>query len=466
MTREKFLEILSYVKDTIKNSIFDGHVYIVGGSVRDYLMGNEPKDIDICIDLPNGGIEFAEWVKSQDLTDVVVTYPTYGTAMFKFFKYGEYEIECVMTRREQYKDKNSRNPETCFGSIYDDSIRRDLTINALYMTPNGNIIDPTKKGIGDIRNHVIRVTNDNPDVVFIDDPLRIMRVCRFSNRFGWDIEESTLNSMIKNIDRLSIITKERIRDEFEKILTSKNAVAGLKQLVDVGAMKYIIPEMLETIDLTQNAYHFGTVWEHTLALIDHYHERFETDIVCLLACLLHDIGKIKTRTVGEDGRVHFYEHENEIALVDSILRNLKYDNKTIKEVCFLVKNHMRTKNFGDGCCKIKPKNLNKFIYTCYTQERFEKLCRIIECDNLSHHTDHVIFGQYDYFMKQLDNKFFGYKLPISGDDIMSTLHIAPCREVKLIMDKLVKQAYHNPNLDREQCIKQITYIAKQIEKNI
>ena len=467
MIRDKFLKISQYIGDVIKDSKFDGHVYIVGGAVRSYLLDEDIKDIDICVDLPNGGIEFAEWIKNQGLTSTVVSYPTYGTSMFKFHKYPNEEIECVMTRKEQYKDKNSRNPETSFGTIYEDSIRRDLTINALYMKPDGEIIDPTGKGLDDIKNKVLRVTNDDPNVVFEDDPLRILRVIRFKTRYyDFTVDTLTFHSLMENVDRLSIITKERIRDEFQKILLSKHAVKGMEILRYIGAMKYIIPELEQTYGLTQNAYHFGPVWDHTLALIEHYHEKYRPDLICLLGCLLHDIGKIRTKSVGPDGRVHFYNHENETQLVEDILRRLKYDNYTIKEVCFLVKNHMRTKNFGDNCDKIKPKNLNKLIYTCKTKERYKRLIEVIECDNLSHEPLHNIYGQYWYFMKHLDSPMFGYKLPIDGNEIMYVLGIEPGVEVKMIMDKLIKHAFSNPDINKEQCIKQLPHILKLVRNEL
>lgn len=305
------------------------------------------------------------------------------------------------------------------------------------------------------------------DQTYIDDALRILRAVRMSCKLEFSISNLTYESMKRNVDRLSIITKERIRDEFEKILLCKNAVQGIKLLMEIGAMKYIIPELVETVDMTQNKYHFGTVYEHTLSLIDYYHKHYEPDIECLLACLLHDIGKIKTRTVGEDGRIHFYDHEFEgVDLSETILRRLKYDNDTIKEVKFLVKNHMRTKNFGNDCEKIKPKHLNKLIYQCGNINRYTKLCRVIECDNMSHHPDYIVTGQYDYFMKQLDNKMFGYKLPVNGNDIMEYLGIEGGKEIKFIMDKLIKQAFNNPDINKEQCLKQLKGLLKQVKKEI
>lgn len=465
MTQEQFKNIVDYIGKIIKGSQFDNHTYVVGGSVRDLILGSEIKDIDICVSLPNGGIDLTNWFYDQNLlTHKPVTYPTYGTSMCVFKEFPDVEIECVQTRKEQYKDKNSRNPEVCFGSIEEDILRRDLTINSLlYNVSTRSIIDITGKGISDINNKVIRLTNTNDrDSILVDDPLRVLRICRFSCRFGWDIEPETYQAMIRNVDRLSIITKERIRDEFEKILLSKNATMGIKMLHDIGAMKYVVPEFDECFGLGQNSYHFGDVAEHTLALIDHYHNLFEPDVICLLSCFLHDIGKINTRTVGQDGRVHFYDHENETELVETILRRLKYDNSTIKEVCFIVKNHMRTKNFGNDCVKIKPKSLNKLIYTCKTRERFTKLCRVIECDNLSHHPDHIITGQFDYFMQQMDSQFFNYKLPVTGNDVMEVLNVPSGPVVKAILDRLVKHVFNRPNMTRDEMLKQIPTIHKQL----
>lgn len=463
MTQEDFYKILNYIKTNISGSEFEDNVFVVGGAVRDLLMNNDIKDVDIVISLQDGGVRFANWLyKLNFLTHEPVIYQTYGTAMFVLKDFPNVEIEAVQTRKEQYKDKNSRNPETSYGTIFEDSIRRDLTINSLFFNiSSGEIIDATGKGRRDLFNHIIRVTDsERPDEIFMQDPLRILRVIRFSTRYKWKIEYGTYQAMVRNVDRLSIITHERIRDEFQKILMSKNATMGIKMLVDIGAMKYIIPELEKTVDMGQNAYHFGTVYQHTLALIDHYHERFEPDVVCLLSCLLHDIGKINTRTVGEDERVHFYGHENQTELVESILRNLKYDNDTIKEICFITKNHMRTKSFGSNCEKIKPKHLNKLVYTCRTKERFEKLCRVIECDNMSHHPDYCVTGQYDYFMKQMYNQFFNYKLPVNGNDVMEILNIKPCTKVKECLDWLMKIAFTNPMFSKEIFLKKIKEFGK------
>lgn len=467
----KFITITEYIREIIRGTIYEGHIYAVGGSVRDLLMKKPIKDIDLVIDIENGGIEFAKFCMDKGLlTHDVVLFERYGTAMFKFLQFPDDEIECVMTRGEKYPDRNSRNPETIFAGIEEDCIRRDLTINALYYNiSTGEIVDMVG-GLNDIENKIIRTTNENPDVVFDDDALRILRCCRFSVRYGWEIESKTYESMKRYVDRLEIISKERIKDEFNKILLSDNASMGIRTLCDIGAMKYIIPEVDEMIGMEQNAYHFGDVFEHTMALLDYDTKHFQTeDVVVRLALLLHDIGKIKTKSVGNDGRVHFYEHEFVgCDMVTDILKRLKYDNKTIETVKFLVKNHMRTKNFGNDCVKIKPKHFNKLAYVCKNEYLYKALARVIECDNNSHKAEHNITGQYDYFVNHIDDayKMFNYKLPVNGNDVMDVLKISGGVLVKRVLERLMKHAYTNPDaLTRESCLKQIPHITKEILKS-
>ena len=469
MKLEEFSNITSYIGSIIKGTPFEGHVFAVGGSVRDFYMGNEIKDIDLVIDLPHGGVDFANWCKDNNYTKTVVIYETYGTAMFRFYKYPDEEIECVMTRGEKYLDKDSRNPVTVFADINEDAIRRDLTINALYYNVStGEILDLVG-GREDINNHIIRTTNQDPDVVFDDDPLRILRVIRFATRYGWDIEKKTFKSMKKFAKRLQIITKERIQAELNKILMCDNAVMGINLIHEIGAMKYVIPDFEKCYGLKQNAFHFGDVAEHTLAVLQHHCELFKPDLVERLTCLLHDIGKVYTMTV-KDGKVHFYNHEYVGAdIVEDILRELKYDNDTIKEVQFLIKNHMRLKQAGDGAKFIKDKSLNKLLYECKTYERFESLMRIIECDNLAHKEGCCIFNQYYELTEKVSGadiymKMFGYKLPVTGNDIMETLGIGPGPIIAEINNRLLKQAFNDPFITKGRCIAMLPKIKKEAEQ--
>lgn len=461
MTQEKFKQIISFIGNCIKGSDFENHVFAVGGCVRDSYMGNEIKDIDLCIDLPDGGIKLAEYLHGKKLlTRPPVVYPTYGTAMFKFKKFNQDEIECVYTRGEQYHDKDSRNPTTAFAPIEEDCVRRDLTINSLYLNvTSGEVLDLTGKGIDDIKAGVCRVTNENPDIVFTDDPLRILRVIRFACRYNFDIEENTLASMVRNVNRLEIITQERITDEFNKMLMTNDPTRALCLLGHTGAMKYVVPELIETYDMGQNAYHFGTVWEHTLAVVEHSTD-FEVYLPVRLACVFHDLGKIKTRTVGVDGRVHFYDHETVGAeLVHDIMVKMRYSNDIIEEVCFYIKNHMLTKGWGDDLNHMKMKTLRKLMYKCKTEERFNHLMEVIDADNKSHKSEHCLLLQATRVIEvsQTEKRMFGYQLPINGNDVMEVLGIEPGPKVKKYLDHCMKLAFNNPDITKEDCVKEIKH---------
>ena len=469
MTKEEFKEIANYIGDIIKDTPWYQHIYIVGGSVRDFYMGNDIKDIDLVIDLPNGGVDFANWCKDQGYTKTVVIYETYGTAMFMFKQFPGEEIECVMTRGEKYLDDGTRNPTVEFNTIEEDVIRRDLTINSLYYNcSTGEILDLID-GRSDIDNHIIKTTNPDADQIFIDDPLRCLRVIRFATRYGWEIEKNTYESMKRNVKRLKIITKERIQAEFNKILMSENAVMGINMLHDIGAMTFIVPEFEKCYSLTQNRFHFGDVAEHTLAVLDYHCKHFDADLTERLACFFHDIGKTATRTV-KDGKIHFYDHEYVGAeLTGDILRELKYDTDTIKKVQFLIRNHMRTKQAGDGARYMKDKSLHKLLYECKTFEMFKSLMRIIECDNEAHAKDCCIHNQYSELVAKVElegshSKMFGYKLPVTGEDIMCVLGLEPGPIIAEINKRLLNQAFMDPEISKERCIKLLPGIRKQAEQ--
>lgn len=470
MKQEKFLEITNYIHNIIQDTEFEQHVYVVGGSVRDLIMEKEIKDIDLVIDLPQGGVRFANFCEQNGLTGKVVIYETYGTAMFHFKKFPDDEIECVMTRGEKYLDSGSRNPVTEFAPIMEDASRRDLTINALYYNiSKKKVEDLMGCGVQDIRDGVLRVpmemvSEQMVDHTFIDDPLRILRVLRFHTKLGFKISEKTFNAMKRNVDRLSIITVERINTELCKILMSKNARQGIELINEIGAMKYVIPELEQCIGLGQNSYHFGDVWVHTMAVLENHCNLFEPDLICRLAALLHDIGKIECRTVDEHGRVHFYDHEfigSDVA--KRILQRLKFDNKTIDEVCFIIRNHMRAKGFENDCRKMKEKSINKFMYTCGNEERFLRTCQVIEADNLAHEKSHCITGQYARFVECVKtSKMFGYRLPINGDDVINEFGIEPGPIIKEILKQVMNNVYSNPDISRESCLK----LMKQAYKNV
>lgn len=460
MTKDTYVAILKYIKDVISGTKYENNVFVCGGAVRDYIMGNTIKDVDMCITIPNGGIEFANYLHEQLLlTHKPVVYPTYGTAMFILKEFPSIEIEVVQTRKEQYKDVNSRNPEVVFGTLEEDCKRRDLTINSLYYDiSKEKCLDMTGLGLSDIENHVIRTTN-NPDIIFSDDPLRIMRCIRFSCRYGWDIEETTFNGMKNNSERLSIITTERIQDEFNKMLLSDNPVQALNKLMEINVMKFVIPELEDAWSMEQNKYHIGTVWEHSVKVLEIVSSK-SNSLVLRMAALLHDIGKIKVKTIDENGNVHFYKHETMTELVKNILKRLKYPNTFVKDVTFLTKNHMRTKHWGDDCKNMRIRSLRKLQFEC-GKKYFSDLMILIDADNNAHAEGYCLPNQVENILKVSTtleaegSDMLDYHLPINGNDVMDVRCIKSGEEVKHCLDYAVKLAYNNPKMPKELFLKHI-----------
>lgn len=448
MTTELYIQIRQYLRELIREAEWEGHLYAVGGCCRDELMGMPIKDVDMAVDLRSGGIRFAQWLHAKGLTaHEPVMYPNYGTAMLRLKAFPDDEIELVQTRKEKYTDRNRRNPETVFGSLEEDCMRRDLTINSLYYDiSRERFVDLTGKGITDIRNKSIRTPAD-PDMTYDDDPLRILRCIRFASRYGWKIDDETYKSMCRNVSRLAIITQERIKAELDKMLVCPHPVMALELLRTTGAMSYVIPELTAMFDMEQNHYHFGTVWQHTLKVV----ELVPPNRTLRMAALLHDVGKADKRTVSDDGDVHFLEHE--LASEDmarTILRRLKYSNDFIDEVSFLVRNHMMFKSSGYRAEKLKDKKLRKFQYICKSKELFDELMVLIDADNNVHADGYCMTEQADIIrartkdMVDAGSAMFDYRLPFTGNDIMRMKNLSPGRQVKECQEYLLKLAFVNP----------------------
>ena len=461
MTIEKFLEIKDYLASAVKNTIFEGKTYIVGGAVRDFVIDHEIKDIDVVVNIQGGGLKLAQHFYNIGLLlHEPVEYPQYSVSMFVFKEFPDVEIEAVQTRKEQYVDSSSRNPETAFGTIEEDAIRRDLTINALYMNVSTNDVVDLTGGLDDIKNHVIKVTNRDPDIVFNDDPLRILRVVRFASRFGWDIEQKTWDSMFRNSFRLEIISIERINDEFSKMMVGENPRKALEMLKELDLIQYIIPELIPLYNCRQNEYHgYDTVWEHTLDVVENVDINPASDpLVIRLAALLHDIGKDNTKTI-KNGLVHFYGHEFVSAkMAKEILKRLRYSNEVTNEVAFLVENHMLFFSFTMD--NPNDKVIRRVQYKCKTPERFRDLMLLMQADRLSgpeKYQDPRFFDNiitYSNRMVSNGTAMFHYQLPVNGDDIMRIKGIPAGHNVKTIKEALINHVIKcNPKMTRESAIK-------------
>ncbi len=316
--------------------------YVIGGYVRDHIMGREHPDMDIDIVVLGDGVAMAKATAEEINPDINVTvFKTFGTAMFR---YRNYDIEFVGARKESYR-KNSRKPTVSPGSLEDDQNRRDFTINALAISLNkdsfGEVLDPFG-GMDDIRNKILRTPLD-PDTTFTDDPLRMMRAVRFSSQLGFTISDETLASISRNAERIKIVSAERITVELNKIIATDVPSAGFALLEKTGLLELILPEVdrLKGVEDKEGKGHKDN-FHHTLKVLDNV-ATMSDDLWLRWAALLHDIAKPVTKKFVSGTGWTFHGHEFVGAkMVPEIFTRLKLPlNERMRYVRKLVGLHLR-----------------------------------------------------------------------------------------------------------------------------
>jgi len=314
--------------------------YAIGGYVRDIFLNRTSKDIDIVT--LGKGIDLAELVhKKLGEGAHLSTFKNFGTAQIKF---EEIEVEFVGARKESYS-RDSRKPIVEDGSLQDDQNRRDFTINALAIGVSeknfGQLLDPFG-GMEDLKNGIIRTPLD-PDITYSDDPLRMMRAIRFASQLNFTIEERSLTAITKNKQRLSIVSRERISDELNKIILSPVPSKGFKLLFDTGLLHTFFPEMvkLHGVDTINGLSHKDNFY-HTLEVLDNTAQK-TNDLWLRWAAILHDIAKPATKRFEPGHGFTFHGHEDKGArMVPKIFTSLKLPlNEKMKYVQKLVQLHLR-----------------------------------------------------------------------------------------------------------------------------
>ncbi|MGN0907188.1 MAG: CCA tRNA nucleotidyltransferase [Bullifex sp.] len=431
-----------------------GHkLYIVGGAVRDYLLGRENHDYDFTTDAT------PEEVMAMFPSSTIPTGIKHGTVTVLYRKEA-YEITTFRTEGS-YSDGRHPDSVSFVRDLEEDLSRRDFTVNAFAAsTENGTIID-LHGGLDDLKNGTIRAIG-NPKDRFDEDALRMLRAVRFASKLGFEIEENTFEAIKRDAERITLISKERIREEFFRLIDSPEPARGLELLRTSGLLSYILPELEDTFGFEQLGMHTDDVYHHTLKALE-VAEHLGYSLAVKLAVLFHDLGKTEARRGDMEDGYTFYGHENiSEKIAEKTLKTLKCSTEEIRKTCCLVKNHMfaYTPEWSDSAVR-------RFIIRVGLKD-IPELFDVRRSDALSMDpkADFTLLNSFEERIRNEAEKQSAMTLrdlAVNGNDLKNE-KIAEGRKLGQVLNYLLDEVIEDPSLnEREKLINLARIQASRLE---
>ena len=444
MEKKRYIDALTdpvfeLVRHTTK--ITGMRAFVIGGFVRDYFLGIPNDDIDIVVE--GSGIEFAKEFASVVGGEVTV-YENFGTAMVK---YGDKKVEFVGARKEHY-ERGSRKPYCETGTLHDDQLRRDFTINAMAFDLNrdtfGELVDPFG-GTADLQLGVIRTPID-PVQTFLDDPLRMLRAIRFRCKLSrpgreFHIAIPTMAAIQKCKDEIKTLSGERITEELNKILASKKPSQGIMLLEQSGLLPYILPEVA-ALRMPEDKGH-KDIFDHTIRVLDNVAAQSD-NLYLRWAALLHDIGKEPTKAYKEGQGWTFFSHASVGSkMVEGVFKRLKMPlDDRMQYVTKLVDMHMRPTTLAEE--GVTDSAIRRLLFDA--GDTIDDLLLLAKCDVTTKYEakrtkiyENLLIIEKHIAEVEEKDALRNFKNPISGDYIMQTFGIGPCKTIAVLKDA-VKEA--------------------------
>ncbi len=445
--------------DELKKAGFEA--FIVGGCVRDFLRETEPEDWDIATNAKPEEIQkvFPNSFYENNFLTVTVKTESKNSKL--------QEIEITTYRFEaRYSDKRHPDEIKFAKTIEEDLARRDFTVNAIAVNIKGakkEIIDPFL-GQKDLKNKIIK-TVGNPEERFSEDALRMMRAVRFATTLGFKIEDNTAKAIKKNGIWLKIISEERIRDEFLKIIMADGAADGIELLRELGLLKYIVPELEEGYGVSQNKHHIYDCYWHSIKALE-YAAKKKFNMHVRLASLFHDIAKPRVKA-GEGKEATFYNHEVVGAkMTFEILNRLKFSKKDVEKITKLVRYHLFYYNVdevGESSVRRLVRNVG--------QDSMEELLEVRHADRIGSgvpKAEPYKLRHLKYIIDKVSHDPISVKmLKVSGNDIINILKIEPGPKIGQILDILLGYVLDNPKKNEKEILeKEIEKLGKLEDKKL